>query len=689
MEGEIDLKRYLRVFLRRKWIFIGVFLGILVLTGIMTYFAPKIFVASSRILIKRTSTLLGESQILEEAFGIDTNCEILRSRGFMEKVVDYMKEKEIKMGLLNIPNASSVLLGIVTATPLKDTDIIEIRAQVSTAEEAACIANSVAETFEKYCVEIARAKIKETRKFIETQLPETEKRLQEAEEALQRFKEKERLVSITAGGSALQGQLVNLQAEYSSIISQIKVEEKLLARLEEELKEESEKLAEAIVKVDNPSLSNLRSQLVTLENRYSSYVLAGLSEEHPKLIELSEKIEEIKRKLKLTVGNRSESELLLIEPLTYVQELSRKILNSRTALFSLRSRKEALEERIEEHKGRIRSFPKKEYQLSGLQRVYEFNENIYKRFVDHYEESKLAEVGEIGNVVIIEHANPPLVPVSPKPLRNMMFALIFGLGLGIGAVLVWEHLDTSIKDAEDVERLKIPVIGTIPMHTEGLVMDLTSPAAEAYKKLRINLKFSKSRESIPKTLLVSSCIAKEGKSTLTANLSMTYARAGAKTIIVEGDLRRPSLHKSFRISSKLGVSNLLIGEAKMEDVLVSTQTENLWIIPAGHIPPNPGELIDSNSMKSLISELRESFDMVIVDSPPLVTCADGLLLGNMVDGVILTVELGRTQSDALLQMVSSFKATGAGFLGVIVNKVKEGMYYKYRYYYKYYTPKAA
>ena len=686
MEGEIDLRRYIRVFSRRKWIFIGILSGIVVFTAIKTTLTPKTFRASAKILVKETSTLLGKSQILEEAFGMETNCGILRSRGFAEKVISRMREKELKIGFLHLEDAPDILLANTKVIPLRNSNIIQITVEGGDAEEVALITNNIAEAFKEYSVEIARAKVTEVRRFIEAQLPEVQERLKEAEESLQKFKEREQLISIDASGSALQEELVKLQSEYGSKVSQISITETLIARLKQELKKENERLAEEIVKIDNPSLSSLRAQLLVLGNEYSSYVIAGLAPEHPKLIELNKKIEEIKRRLKQKATSRAEEEVLSMNPLFYIEELSGKIFNEKFNLIKLQSAKSAMEKRIKEYQERVRRFPTKEYKLARLERTYEFNKSVYQSLIDRYEEAKITEVGEIGNVVIIERAIPPQIPIYPNPVRNLILALVFGIGIGIGGVIVQEHLDTSIKELEEIEKLKIPMAGTIPVHSEDIIEDPISPSAEAYKKLQINLKFSKPGRL--KTLLVSSCAAEEGKSTLVSNLGVTYARTLQKTVIVEGDLRKPSLHKLFKISSKVGLSSFLIGDAKKEDVIFPTKIENLWIIPAGHIPPNPGELIDSESMKTLISELMNNFEMVIIDSPPLITCADGFLLGNMAEGVILALELRKIPRELLLQTISSFKSTGAVFLGVVVNKVKDGMYYGYHYYYKYYTPKS-
>ncbi|MFA5032943.1 MAG: polysaccharide biosynthesis tyrosine autokinase [bacterium] len=687
MHSEIDLRKYLRVFLRQKWVFIGVFLGIVALTYVKTIITTKIYVGTTKVLIKRTSTLLGESQILEEAFGIDTNCEILRSRGFMEKVAFAMRDQKLDFAFLKGNTAPDILLQRTMVTPLRESDIIQIVVHSFTPAEVAGMANNIAETFKNYSVEIARAKITETRKFIEAEMPAAVQKLKDAEDSLRIFKENEKLVSISAGGSVLQEQVLKLKDKNSELVAEIETRKKELVYTEEKLKEENDKLASYIIKVDNPSITSLRSQLVRLESEYSSYVLAGLEKGNPKLKSLETKLDELKSALVNKVQTRSEEEILMIDPLLYPQELSKKILDIRSNIFILEAEKEALDERINKVGDDVKKFPSKEYEIAALERIYKFNGAIYEKLVDRYEEAKLAEVGEIGNVVIVEYATPPVIPETPNPKMNMLLGLIFGFGLAVAGLFVKEYLDPSIKEIEDVERAKIPIIGAVPFSSSPIVKDSISPLAEAYNKLRVNLKFSKAGTKL-RSVVISSCNAGEGKSTVSSNIGIIYAKMDVKTIIIEADLRKPSLHKIFKIHSKIGLSNYLVSEVEEKEIIQSTHEENLSIIPAGHIPPNPGELIDSERMRTLVSGLKERYDIVIIDSPPLVSCADGFLLGTIADGVIVVIELGKTQRAALSQMVSSFKSTGASFLGVIPNRVRQSVYYRYPYYYKYYTAKS-
>ncbi|MDD5530590.1 MAG: polysaccharide biosynthesis tyrosine autokinase [bacterium] len=687
MHSEIDLRKYVRVFLRQKWIFVGVFLGIIALTYLKTALTVKVYVGTTKVLIKRTSTLLGESQILEEAFGIDTNCEILRSRGFMEKVASAMRDQKLNFSFLQGSTAPDILLQRAIITPLRESDIIQIVVHSYTPQEVVNIANSIAETFKNYSVEIARAKITETRKFIEAEMPAAIEKLKDAEDSLRIFKENEKLVSISSGGSVLQEQALRLKDKNSELIAEIDTREKELEYTEEKLKEENDKLASYIVKVDNPSITSLRSQLVRLESEYSSYVLAGLEKGNPKLKALEKKLEELKSTLVSKVQTRSEEEILMVDPLLYPQELSKKILDIRSDIFILRAEKDALDERISKVGEDVKKFPSKEYEIAAFERIYKFNGAIYEKLVDRYEEAKLAEVGEIGNVIIVEYATLPVIPESPNPKLNMLLGLIFGFGLAIASVFVKEYLDPSIKEIEDVEKAKIPIIGAVPFSSNPIVKDSISPLAEAYNKLRVNLKFSKAGTKL-RSVVISSCNAGEGKSTISSNIGIIYAKMDVKAIIIEADLRKPSLHKIFKIHSKIGLSNYLVGEVEEKEIIQSTHEENLSIIPAGHIPPNPGELIDSERMRTLVAGLKERYDIVIIDSPPLVSCADGFLLGTIADGVIVVIELGKTQRAALSQMVSSFRSTGASFLGVIPNRVRQSVYYRYPYYYKYYTAKS-
>jgi len=280
--------------------------------------------------------------------------------------------------------------------------------------------------------------------------------------------------------------------------------------------------------------------------------------------------------------------------------------------------------------------------------------------------------------------------------------MLVGLGLGIGMTFIREYMDTSLKTIEDVERLGFPVLGSIPFITStrisrhmrtksGELLKIESrlithfapksPISEAYRTLRTNIQYARADRHV-KTVLVTSSGMGEGKSTSVANLAITFAQMGAKTLLIDTDLRRPILHGIFNYSRNEGLTNVLLGRLNLDEALKTTKMENLSLITSGILPPNPSELLASQAMEKFIGDLSSRFDIILFDTPPVIAVTDAAVLATKLDGCILVVRSGKTSQDALLRSKVLLDNVKANVLGVLVNGVNvERIYGSYYYYY--------
>jgi len=309
---------------------------------------------------------------------------------------------------------------------------------------------------------------------------------------------------------------------------------------------------------------------------------------------------------------------------------------------------------------------------------------------------KLKEIDLTGGlsesiISIVEYAQLPSQPISPNRKRNMIIGGLLGLLMGTGVAFYLEIFDRTVKNSEDAERfIKAPVLATI-INVGGkdrlddpftiVALQPTSVESEMFRTLRTNIKFSRPDGS-PKTLLVTSTGPEEGKSTISSNLGITLASGAKKTVIVDSDFRKPRMHKIFGLKNTKGMVELLVGEAEIDEVVQPTSVENLFIIPRGSLPPNPAELLDSDSLKEVMRKLREQFDFVIFDSPPVGTVVDASLLGGLVDGTILVVEAGKFEWRPILQAKGQLEKARSRVLGIVINKSKRersGYYYYQQY----------
>ncbi|HVE92287.1 MAG TPA: polysaccharide biosynthesis tyrosine autokinase, partial [Actinomycetota bacterium] len=292
-------------------------------------------------------------------------------------------------------------------------------------------------------------------------------------------------------------------------------------------------------------------------------------------------------------------------------------------------------------------------------------------------------------VRVVEPALRPEEPVSPSAVRNLALALVLGLLLGVGAVFLAESLDTTVKDRHDVERLVgAPVLATVPRIQTGgaevyLERDPQSMGAEAFRKVRTAIQFLGVDRPI-KVLLITSPFPREGKTTTALNLAASFAQAGMKTVLLEADLRRPTLHRVFASEQEKGLTTCLVGRISLQQAVLPTPVRNLSHIPAGAIPPNPAELLSSQHMGKVLSALQAEFDMVVVDAPPLLPVADTPALAHRVDGVLLVARAGQTNRERLRESAELLQTVGGRLLGVIVNfqRVEDSpegyQYYGYR-----------
>jgi capsular exopolysaccharide synthesis family protein len=313
---------------------------------------------------------------------------------------------------------------------------------------------------------------------------------------------------------------------------------------------------------------------------------------------------------------------------------------------------------------------------------------------NNYNQIRIAEAQATNNVVIAKPAIVPLSPVRPRTMTNVLLAMIVGGMLAVGAAFLVEYLDDSVKSPDDVTRVTgLSTLGAIARLKDaaGTQRQLISwvqtkaPETEAYRTLRTNIQFSSVDKPI-RTLLVTSSGPGEGKSTTAANLAVVMAQTGQKVILVDTDLRRPVVHKTFGVPNNVGITTTLLAgqDVDLSAYLQPTEIENLAVLTSGPIPPNPSELLGSRRMGHVIERLSQAADLVIFDTPPVLVVTDASVLGRQVDGVLLVADAGGTREQALVQTVGELRKTGVNILGIALNRLdsrSRGYYYYYYYYY--------
>jgi succinoglycan biosynthesis transport protein ExoP len=401
-----------------------------------------------------------------------------------------------------------------------------------------------------------------------------------------------------------------------------------------------------------------------------------------------------------------------------------------------------LREQIEELEAQVEGFSGQELEYSRLSREVEVNKKLYAMLKEKLEEARISEAEKVADVAIVDPAVMPGAPVSPNRNIGILIGGMMGLILGVAFAFIRETMDTSIGTIEDVESVvKLSVLGVVPSIEErfkerrGIISELKrrvlpatkksdaeerftrliahyepkSPATESFRNIRTSLKLDPSK----RTILITSSGPREGKTTILTNLGLVMAQAGAKTLLVSADLRRPSLAKAFGIKREPGLNEILSGTASSEEALRNiadimlgeieleeivhrpTGIDNIWILPSGVLPPNPAEILSSAKLTDLIEEFRQKFDVVLFDSPPVLPVTDASLLSPKLDCTVIIYEIGRTSRDALLRAKVQLESVGGKIAGIVLNHTRPqteaiaSYPYYYQYKYRYYGKDAA
>ncbi|MCX7714894.1 MAG: polysaccharide biosynthesis tyrosine autokinase [Clostridia bacterium] len=305
------------------------------------------------------------------------------------------------------------------------------------------------------------------------------------------------------------------------------------------------------------------------------------------------------------------------------------------------------------------------------------------------------KIKNIDNVQLVDEAAVPEYPMNKSLVTYLFVSFIFGIGLSIGIILLTHMLDNTVKDADAVQKsLGVSAIGSIPFEPHlnkeknndmyNIQDDIvtyhkpTSLTSESYKTLRTNLQFSLIDKKMC-AISITSCMPGEGKSTVISNLAVTLAQSGKKVILVDCDLRKPSIHKKFELPNNSGLTNILLGEKELSSLIQKTPVDNLYILTSGTIPPNPSEILSSQKYLDLINSLKMQYDFVFIDAPPVLVVTDAQIIAGNIDGVLLVAQYGAAEKAALLKAKESLDIVDAKCLGVVINQIpkKEIGYYGY------------
>lgn len=695
-EKELTLEEILFMFRKRFKLFLLVVFATVAFTVLYLVLATPIYEASVKVKVEPLSQA-GLQDIFSQSIGytgrsdISTEVELIKSKVNVEKVVEELnllssfKEKNPDVTMDRVVSAVSEWINV---EPVKDTKIVRISVEHSNPELAAKVANSLADAFNDLLKSLAQREYTAKRVFIESQIPNVEQQLEAAEEELKDFKEKNGIFVLEEEARRILEVLSSYDSQKNELQVQIEETKTRISTLRELLSKVDEEIISSEVISTNPVVSQLKQKLADLKVQ-----LAGLVQQYPetdrRVVSVKQQIAETEELIKKEVEKVVTSQTKVKNP-NYVQIYS-DLINEEAKLQVLTASLNSVEKLREMYSKRASELPELEKQLLEIQRKLNVLENIYTLLLTKLQEIRISEAGVIGNAQVIDYATVPTVPVKPNKKLTLAVGGVLGVFLGILSVFLMEFMDKSIKSEEELKFIvgDVPVLGRIP-HTdiegsERIVEEQpTSPTSESIKLISTNVDFSSTPQ--PRSIVITSAGPSEGKTFTAANLAMAYAQNGYRTLLIDLDMRRPRVERVFGLEKQrtLGVVNHVLKDIPLEKLLVNA-SENLYLLPVGPIPPNPTSILTGKKFVEFLESVKEKFDKIIIDTPPILAAADSLIIAKNTDGIVLVVSASKTQKNFLKIALENIKTSGNRLLGIVINGVSSGTPYYYYYYYYYYT----
>jgi len=706
---DVDLRDYWRIIRRRKTVIIMTVLLVSCFTFFFAKFnAPSpLYEATAAIKFERSTSVTGlflEAISYSTGDPLATQTTIITGGPVMEKAAKDMGLIDPGLSSQQI-RRSEELSGIVAnlenrvrAELIGGTNIINIAATGSDAKTAQGLANTVATVYRQHNIAEKNRRTKEARSFIQEQLKVIGGRLKAAEDRLKVYEKENRLVVTGQGVHSAIASVADLESQYQKVNHEIEEVSLQLSKL---------KKGAAAFKIQNiflehisPSVSKLNSALLDLIVRRDT-LLVNYTEKSPQIQEVESQIRDIKATLEQTLSSRSET---------------------------LRGKREALDSQLRKM---YEDIPEEHLGLVRLQREVKVNEDLFSLLKSKYQEALIKEAEQVEEVVIVKPALEPTEPVrSPKILAITLVGVMIGAILGLVVATVLESLDTSIGTIQDVEEfLNLPVLGIIPYSGIPEVKEALAEKfpkvkdedtlsryayllshfahdthiAGSYQILRTNIQIG-FIENGAKTLLVTSSSPVEGKTVTIINLALGMAQMGKRVLLVEADVRKPKICRNFGIRDNqpglvdvlMGnynwpevtktISDIMLGQMTMKEIMLTPGIDNVNIMPSGLRHPNAAGIIGSSRMKDFVNEAKQKYDVVLLDSPPVLTSSDSAVMGTYVDGVIMVYKVGKIARRAIKRAKAQLEAVKAKVIGVVLNGVKPEISsdydsLKYGYYY--------
>jgi capsular exopolysaccharide synthesis family protein len=661
-ELDLDLRYYAQLLWRGRLLIASTAVVALGLGVFVAYLQMPQYRAASMIQIEPptptfmsvTDALVGGGNYWQNADFYNTQFKILKSKPVGDMVVQRLKLTD-RAPFKDSSDPSAILLAQVSVEPVPESRLVQVFVVHDNAQEAALWANTLADV---YIEQTLSSRVEAARKaydWLQERLAATQRGMREAQDKLFKSYQSQDLFVPEGSVSAVTTSITKLNEDYVAAQARRIALDGALRQIAgmrargESLDAVPQVASDAVVTGFNNQLATLGLELARLKEKYK--------EGHPEVQKLNVQIDQVRkakdaRAVQITDALRVES-------------------------AQLQKREAELKHAVDVQKGQAANQSRKVTELETLRKEADSAKSLYDVLLQKLNETDIAASIRSNNVSIVERAAVPRFPVYPDKRRMAGLALLLGLAAGVGLVLGRDYLDNTIKDPDEMERyLHLDLLAAVPRYNEGNVHLVT----EAYQNLRTALIFGR-KDDTGQVVLVSGTAPQEGKTTTLVNIAKLLAASGEKTVTLDLDLRRASLHTQLGLSRDPGLTNFFVGHDDLDTLIRPTRVPNLFALTAGPLPPNPPALLARKNFSQLLEHLRRHFDWILLDSPPVASVTDALLLARHADMAVIVVQHNKVDKKLVKRTVVSLRKATPNLLGAVLNAVdiKAKGYYYYQY----------
>ena len=709
------LTDYLKVLHKRRWTASTAFLLVLASVTVYTFTATPIYEARTRLLIDAENpNVVTFKEVIDEdqakADYYQTQYNILQSRALARKTIENLGLWEHPLlnrtagdgngfsvrrviggafgfvtGMLSSAPAAAAdtsggeeteaqsrtidaLLDDLAISPIRNSRLVDVKFRSPDAALSTRIVNALAKNYIDQNLEYKFSASKEANDWLDGQLAEQRKEVETAEAKLQAYRERNDAISLEDRQNIVVQKLTDLNAAVTRAKTE-RIQKEAMYKQLRAIETNPAALDTFPAILANSFIQQQKGELAQLQQQYAQ-LSEKFGEKHPEIVKTRSAIQNAQLKLQV--------------------EISKVVQSVRTEYQAALAQETSMSAALGQQKSEALSMNRKGIEYSVLERDMQSSKQLYENLMQRAKETSVSSELKSSNIRVIDKAERPRDAVFPRKGLNMLLGLVSGAVLAIGLTFFFEYLDSRLKTPEEVKaHLGLPALGMVPALApqswkgrEPLIHIGVPPGfAEAFRTIRTNVLFSSAEEGA-RALVITSTGPGEGKTTVASNLAIGFAQAGQRVLLIDADMRRPRVHEVFGRRQEPGLSNVMVGNAKASQSVHKTGVPGLWLLAAGHLPPNPAELLGSQRFRDFVTSLKEHFDLILIDSPPVMAVTDAVIAAHAANGVVFVVGSEMTSRQAARAAVEQLEQGRVHFVGAILNRVdlERNSYYYSSYY---------